>query len=516
MTRLHTTIAGRNRSMPAIRVALLAGAMAGALAGCSGNIPYFTAPTSVPNTPDGIQNAVGGLFAGTRINLTTYQGFLFAIAAGAARDGAYFTNTEPRTVEYPLGVLFITATFSGMWAQEYQNISQARQIQVTIPKVTPLYSAAQAAAVNGVVETIEALNYMFVLEAHDTLGVAIMNTPIASSPPPAYCMRDGWAYVVSLLDSANANFTAAGSIPIPIKLPPGFAGVSAVAGPSSASGSFASFNRALAAKANLELAYAIARSPGGVAPTPTTPGAPDAGALTTAAADIAASGMYDPSALGPTTPGGWIAGPDAVLADFSSASGDVVNPVNQVITDLAQLNDFVADVDTVSDLRWKAKFALIPTQDLPLQDAAYNVVASNYQYSMYPDPGSPIPIVREEQLVLWNAQILLAQGNLAAALALVNDVRTAVGGLPAFPGSVASSYTSMRDSLMKEQRISTTFEASADRAISIRMYGLAAVADTTWEHEDPSVTSGDLHTTVWPIPQSEIDGRGGNFTTICP
>ena len=64
-------------------------------------MPFFTAPTSVPNSPAGIQNAVTGIFAAQRIDIGA---FVTTVAAGYARDGAVFTNTEARTVEYPLGV----------------------------------------------------------------------------------------------------------------------------------------------------------------------------------------------------------------------------------------------------------------------------------------------------------------------------------------------------------------------------------------------------------------------------
>lgn len=75
----------------------------------------------------------------------------------------------------------------------------------------------------------------------------------------------------------------------------------------------------------------------------------------------------------------------------------------------------------------------------------------------------------------------------------------------------------MRDSLLKEQRISTVFEASGDRTISLRMYGLEAVADTTWSSvKAPRPPGGvDLHTTVVPIPLTEVEGRGGTYNLTC-
>jgi len=475
------------------------------------DIPFLTAPTSVAPNPDGITNAVTGLFGASRIDIANVAGTIQTVAAGFSRDGAIFNNADATLLQFSLGVFPPPAFESGIWAQEYTNIRQAQQVLSTIPNVTPSYSAPQAAAIAGVAQTLEAYNYMLVAEAHDTLGLAILPSALtAAQVAPAVCLSDAWAYIVALLDSANTALNAAAAVPPPLKIPPGFGGVSHASGPGSTVGSFASFNRALAAKANLELAYAIARGPGGAPATPAAPGSPDPAALATALADLEGSAMWDTSALAPTSAGGFTADAHTVTFDFSASSGDLVNPIQGSIGTEAQLNDFIADVDTANDLRFKAKFILNPN---PIQLPLYNVVASKYLYFMSPTPASPIPITRNEELTLVAAQIELGMGNVAQAIALANMVRTKVGGLP--PAAVPANYVAARDFLMKEQRISTTWEASADRTIAIRMYGLAAVADTTWLREDPSITTGDPHTTVMPIPSSEVNGRGGSFTTTC-
>ena len=499
---------GSRRAIRWRAVAAVAGVAV--LAACSDtNVPFFVAPTSVAATPGGIQNAITGLFSSTRVDI---GGFVTTVGAGYSRDGAAFLNTEARTVEYPLGVFPTPTSSGGDWTQEYQNILQAQQILATIPNVTPAYSAAGQAAVTGVVRTMQAYNYMVIAEAHDTLGAAILPVGLTSSAQaPAYCNPDVWKYIVALLDSANGNLTAAGATPIPLTMPTGFAGVSRTAAPASAVGSFASFNRALAGKANLELAYAMVRQRHTNAPTPSSPGAPDAGALAAAMTDLTASAMYNPGSLGPD-PQTFAASSFTVTHDFSGASGDAVNPIQGELALLAQLNDFVTDVDTAHDLRWKTKFGLNPHQ---VQQQFYNPVASKYIPTMYPSPNSPLPIVREVELVLWHAQILMGQGQYAAALGDVNNVRQIVGGLAPYPASDANTYTTLRADLMREQRISTSWEGSIDRTIAIRMYGMAAISDTTWAHEDANVTSPDAHTTVNPIPFAELTGRGGTFSTTC-
>ncbi len=523
MTHMSTDQSRDRRSHSRLAVAVGAIAAMALLAACSDtNVPYYTAPTSVSESPAGIQNAVTGVFAATRIDV---GGIVTTLSAGYARNGAVFENTEARTVQYPLGVLATPTSSGAVWGQEYQNIVQAHQTMQALPGVAPAYTSAQLGALNGVLQTVIAYNYMLMAEAHDTLGIAIMGPDIASAPSPGYCNKDAWAYIVALLDSANTNLTTGGSTAIPVQLPKGFAALS-VAGPSTTVGTFASFNRALAAKANLEMAYAIARTTKGSSPDTASPGSPDPAALTAAMTALTASALYNPAQLAPDPSGGFSPGPFVITHDYSANSGDLTNPIKAELGDLALLNDFVVSVDTINDLRWKAKVGPNPN---PVQQQLYNPVTSKYIPTMYTSTNASIPILREVQLVLWHAQILMGQANYAGALADVNLVRTTVGGpgLTPYPASDATAgnpYVQVRNDLLKEQRISTTFESSADRTISLRMYGLAAAADTTWgvngvlPHggtEDPLVTVNDTHTTIEPIPLTELTARGGTFTTTC-
>jgi hypothetical protein len=121
-----------------------------------------------------------------------------------------------------------------------------------------------------------------------------------------------------------------------------------------------------------------------------------------------------------------------------------------------------------------------------------------------------MPIIRSETLALIEAEILLGLGNNAGALALVNDVRTEVGGLA--PVNL-STFTDIRNQIMKEQEISTIMEGGADRLISIRMYNMAEQADTTWLHTS---FAKDAHTIVFPITAEELSGRGGTWSPSCP
>jgi len=498
------------------------------LAACTDtNVGDLTAPTSVAKTPTGIQNVVTGLFFSARIDVGNY---IYATSA-FGRDAGNFTNTEPRWITEGLALTPI-AFNDFFWSQwewdtEYNNIELANNIVASIAKVVPAYGTAQASAISGIVRTMKALQYMMIAETHDTLGVSLYS-PGAATPQPIYCNRDVWRYIVALLDSANADLNAAGSIAPPVTLPSGFGAVGSTVAPSTAQGSFAAFNRALAGKAGLQLAYAIARQ-SGAGPTPTTAGSPDVAALTRADSAIKASALFNPSAITTPAAGGFSTN-DAygVYHVFSPQSGDLTNPVNGIIGTYVVLWDLVADVDTVNDARWKAKFAPIPAQNLPVQQSTFSPVASPYTYAYYPTTGSPVPIVRDEELTLVDAQIQLGLGALTNAMTLVNNVHQQAGGY-ATPLVVPSDYVHVRDALLKEQRISTAIEASGDRTFSIRMYDMAAIADTTWQAHSGPDSAGvasvkqntgtaptDYHTTVLPIEETEIDGRGGHISLTCP
>ncbi len=477
------------------------------LAACSDtNVPFYTAPTVLPNTPAGVTTALTGLVSASRLDLGGAQGLFMFDMAGYARQAANYTNTEPRFITYILGLAPIPPQgWPAVWALSYGEILQSHQIIAMIPNANPTFTPQQAAALTGITQTLEAYDYIVVAEDHDTLGAAVLPQNPGTTPPPAYCIKDVWKYIVALLDSANANLNMAGATSLKFaQLPPGFAAVSAVAGPSTVAGSFASFNRALAGRAGLELAYAIARSSPATTPSETSPGQPDIAALTAADSAMSHSALFDPAALAPNPTDGWNADAHSVFFDFSAQSGDQTNPMNGVIGTMVVLKNVPDAQDTINDLRWKAKFIVNPNQ---VQQQAFDSVVSPYIYDMYPSPASFLPIVRDEGLTLTEAQIQLGLGNFGAAATLVNNVRTQVGGLA--PATIPNTYVGTRDALLHEQQISSFLEALGDRTVAIRMYKLEKALLTTWGVQD-------LHTTIDPIPGTELAGRGGTFTKTCP
>jgi len=508
---------GDRRRIVCRALAVLAAPIVLGVGACAdSNIPFYTEPTGVANTPGGLQNAMTGLFAASRIEVGTYMYWMSQFA----RDQGNIQFDNPQNIQFGTGLTPIPNGGTGVWDNLYRAVGTALAVIAAVPNISPAYTSQQQAALIGVAQTIEALDFMMLAETRDTLGIPV-HTAANGSAGPVYCAKDAWAQIVALLDSANNSLTNAGGTPIPVKLPPGFASVSATAGPASAAGSFASFNRALAAKAGLELAYAIARTGANNHPTPTSPGSPDPTALTRADSAATASAFISMSVTPPAA-GGFTENGAGVYWDWSAQSGDLVNPINSQLGIWRTLVYLTGDVDTANDLRFKGKFI---SDTVHVQIATSAFMNSPWQFAGYPSVASPIPIIRNEGLVLIRAEIQTGLGNYATALGLVNTVRVSAGScggsctggmvpLTPYPTTDDTSYTRTRNDALKEQRISTVFEAGGDRNIAIRMYGLATIADTTWS----SAAAGhqvDLHTTVVPVPASEVEGRGGNYTLTC-
>ncbi len=481
--------------------AALVGVAALATTGCKDSVvPNFEAPQVGPLTPAGVAAGVAGVMSGTRVEIGN---FVLAMSS-FARDAGNFTNTDSRYITEWLGdgIPIPNSDFYGtvVWDNEFRLAKAAQTVIDNVPKVTPAYTASDAATIIGIMQTMKAYEFMLIAESHDTLGVPIGGIVAPpNSPAPILCAKDAWAAIVAILDSGETALASATAGPLPVALPPGFAAVAAAGPPGT--GTFADFNRALRAKAGLEYAYAVARATSATTPTPTSAGTPLASALTAADAAAKASVLFGGGTpdFVQTAPGNF-ADPLGVYQSFSGASGDIANPIQGGLTTIFAMDEAVNDL--TGDPRGKK---LVVNSAAPGQPAFNAVVSLQMTTGNYPTPSSPIPIIRSEELVLIDAAIQLGLGNNAGAVALINAVRAKAGATPVAP----AGYAAIRDALLHEFRASVILEPGEERTIMIRNYGVAAVADTTWG-------SKDLHTTVIPIPTGEASARNNNTATVCP
>lgn len=495
-------------------------------------VPDYNTATGFQHSVGALQNEFSGAFNEVRQDVA---GFEFAMD-GFSRSSAYFTPSEPRFVTQLTGstVLDNDNFGAGTWNHEYQAVKQTDSIIGVLPTLTnagATIPAANVTALQGVMESTKAMDYMYLLVSHDTNGIA-MNTvggPLTGNLAPILCARDAWKQIIAILDTAVAEFHAAGAttaLGIPnssftLQTPPGYAALGTTAG------GYVGFALALRGRARVEYAYAIARGPGGTAPTATSAGSPDVNQLDSAITDITSSSLYTAS----LSAGEAVAANDlGVFHSFSSAAGDEANPLFGEASAIFALESAVRQIDTANDQRFLAKFGVAP--GLPTSEGAE--IASSMAYFNNIGLSTPVPIIRNLELQFLLARAYLGVGNTVKAAQIVDAVRTNVGGLPsglAGPYSLVhvdsvdangnviktdtvtytvntSDYVSVRDFLMREMLPSLMLDATADQIAAIRDYGLILQDLTTWGAKD-------YHTSMLNIPVQERAERNNQFQPVC-
>jgi len=486
-----------------------------AVAACSNPVvPNYNALSGFPHTAAALQSEVTGAFDGVRTDIGNYNLF----TDGMARNTAYFTASEQRFVTIVTGQGFAGPgdVFMGptVWDFYFNAIKGIDTVIAAVPTIVVStasgsgpFPVAQQEAIFGLLETLKAMYYMYIVQTRDTLGVPVngVGHPIGSTPVPILCAKDVWSEIVAMLDSANDSLTVAGATTaFPFIMPPGFSQVS------SSAGSFAGLTRALRGKARIEFAYTTGR------PTDTlSAGTPNAAQLDSAVTDIlAAAPIYSPTLSSAEA----VAAADlGVFHAFSTTSNDVQNPINTNAAAIWVLLDAMAEIDT-TDLRFVAKFGDNGTG--PTSVGAD--IASTWHYVNNISGSEPIPLVRNVELQFLLARAHLGLGDFATAIGLANGVRTNVGGLPA--ATVAADYVHARNFILTEQRVSTMTEGLGDRLMALRDLNMIKARDTTWsssvgpDHNASVVAGGttDKLTSVIAIPQGESDARNGNIAPQCP
>ena len=397
-------------------------------AGCS-----FDLSTN-PNSPDPIGEnpsrtelavAANGMLIAFRTDFAD-----FALDLGIIGREVYrFDGSDPRfTAELLLGPLDPGSdAFGGdHWADEYAAIRGGNLILAVVPTAADL-TAEEQSATAGYVKTIQALNYLIVLNSHTQDSIPIVTDTSVTAPPAPFQTRTAvFAHVASLLDGALADLQAGGAA-FPFGLPPGFDGFDTPA-------TFAQFNRGLRARVAVYTDDF-------------------AGALTALASSfVDAPGSLD---LG-------------VYMDYGTGPGDLPNPLS---IDPQQGENFAhpsletgaqLQVDGVTpDQRFVDKI-------VPRPISSNNGLTSDLGWIRYPSPGTPIPIVKKEELILLRAEANIGLGDLPAALPDINTVRQTSGNLQALT-DLGTPEAALNE-LLYNKLYSLMFEG-AHRWIDARHYG---------------------------------------------
>jgi hypothetical protein len=298
---------------------------------------------------------------------------------------------------------------------------------------TSAFTDQEKEVIRGFAKLMQASELLNVISVFDASGAPIdVDRPASGSElAPIASKAEVYTRIAALLDETTNHFQAGGSS-VPFTLPAGFASFNSPAG-------LARVAQALKARAE------VYRSGWSAALTALTSSFVDGGA--------------------PLTLGAYY--------DFSTGSGDLANSLfdpnrershghETAVTD-AQLRS-----DGSADLRLLRKVA-------PSDLRTILGIDVRHKLTVYNSPNDPVPIVRNEELILLRAEANLALDNLSQALADINLVRQIAGGLePISLGTWTSMTATQRlDELLYNKRYSLMWEG-AHRWVDMRRYGRLA------------------------------------------
>ena len=435
---------------------------------CDYNITNPNSPEPIGTNPSrsAVAAAATGILISTRSDLADW-----ILDAGIIGREAYrFDGSDPRFVtEFLVGPLDPgSAAFGGdHWFEHFRTIRSTNNVLNVIGTATAL-TAAEQNATRGFAETFKAFSFLMILNAHtqDSIPLAV-NQPVAAAPAPYVSNDSAYTYVSSLLDSAQTHL-AAGGAAFPFTLPTGFAGFGTPA-------NFIEFNRAL--KARVEV-YRATRGCGNPCYTAALT-ALSASFIDTAGAATLSTGAYIDFGTGPGDIPNF-------LAQDPQTSDNLVHPM---------LEDS-AETQTGGGL--DARF-LARTVSRPVRTVSG--LTADRSFRNYPAPGSSIPIIRNEELILLRAEANNAVGTGVPVAADVNYVRVNSGGLAAIAGLAAQTAPQRLNAILHERLYSLLYEGG-HRWIDMRRTGnLAGI---------PLDRVGDARVSTLPIPTDECLARAAS------
>jgi hypothetical protein len=424
-----------------------------AVAGCDLDVPDLNNPgldeLEENPTPSGVSAAATGLLIGSRVGIAAANGYVSQLGI-LGRESYNFDNADPRYVQELLaGQLNPGSPFGGnFWTAPYRNIRDANIVLKAAEKVVE-FSAEQKAAIKGFAQTIQALSLLVVINTHDANG-AVLETdlPIEELSPIVTDVGQLLGFVADLLDNAATNLSAAGDA-FPFPLSRGYARFDAPA-------PFLTFNRALRARvAVYQGDYQAALAALGESFL-----TEDAGAL-----DL---GVYH---------------------SFSTGGGDTTNAL---LNPNIFAHPSVGTDAEAGDNRFVRKVVKRPEPSTRLG------LESDLQFLLYTSPSSPVPIIRNEELILLRAEANIGIGganNIDAAIADINFIRVSSGLLAARTDLNADNVL---DELLYNKRYSLLFEGG-HRWIDLRRYGRL--------DELPLDIEGHIVNERYPIPLNEQNAR---------
>lgn len=395
------------------------------------------------------------------------------LAGILGREGYYLDPNEARYVTELVTGNIDPSSFAGNhdYTNPYGTIAQGQMILTAIDKVGPTeYTDAQREALRGFALTMMGNDMMIIASLHQYGPTAVNADPLAP-PTPMKTQAEMYAQAALLLDQAVPHLKAAGSS-FTFPVPSGFTqfGAGAFAKPN---GGFIQFNRALRTR------------------------------LDVLQRNYAAAAVHIDSTFVSTGDGSRAGMNTGVYYTYSGASGDQANG-------LASGSPELADTLLKTNAQLKASGARDDRYTLKVDSGAtvtrYQITSflrfAHYKSRPFYGPGttsSPVPWIRNEELVLDRAEIRWFNGDKAGAMSDLNFVRTNSGGLPAL--AQPADDNGFINALLYERRYSLMYEGGW-RWMDLRRFGLLGQL-TNYPRQ------GDKSPPYFPVPFTECLARGG-------
>jgi starch-binding outer membrane protein, SusD/RagB family len=404
-------------------------------------------------TPKKVSVAATGLLIGARIDIADLIGYV-VITGILGREVYNFDAADPR----PVGELLVKeeldsgSPFSGaIWAFPYRNVRNANILLGALDIVVGM-TDAEKEATRGFAKTISAIDLIRVISTRDELGAVVPKSTDLRALEPIQSKADVLAAITAKLEEAKAHLMAGGET-FPFVLSTGWEGFDTPA-------TFLKVNRALLARVQV---YRQQYAP--------------------ALAALAESFLkVDPMAPGLNV---------GAYHVYGTASGDktnaLVSPNLYAHPSVKMLAEMTATGQPDARLVRKLK---------TVDERTFQDLKSDQAFAIYPSPTSPVPIIRNEELILLRAEANIRLGNLMAATDDLNFVRVQSGGLAPIP--LLDSADAAIDQLLKQRLYSLLFEGG-HRWIDARRFGRLNMLPL--DHP-----SHHVHMAM-PIPLEETDAR---------
>lgn len=464
-----------------LTLALAAGV---AVTACKDNptVPPIDAPTigAIKTlTPTTLQQLAIGVTAQDRSAYATTA--VLTLPEILARDVYRIDASEPRYVGETLGGQADPGSFAGGggFAAFYTATRAANNVLLALKTASPSYfSTADITISRGFFRTMKALDFYRVAELRDSVGIPLQ-TDAAQEITPIYCKPHVLTYIAALLDSANADFAAVpNDTRLPFDLPPSwkqFAGRNY-----NVDSNLVLFNRAL--KGKVDFYRAIDRT------------SPQPALLQTSINELtqALRGRGPGQVTGAALEEGIYYQFDPVVDQISNLRSDSKIAANPHLNDSipstdARRSKVILRGDTLAAQGLSSRFTF-----------SFSVPSSANQVE-------PIPLIKDEELVLLRAQAEIEAGQLANALLDINAVHLKYNAAPVAPAATVDAY---RAAVLHEKRLSLLFEGP-QRLVDLRAYGYLNSAHFVAE------LPTDPYNNAFPIPRAELNARGLSTNPAC-